>query len=105
MLLRTALQRRPLIGMHADRSAGSGPVSSAQCRQASMSTAAAERRGEGWHRRGRSASSRVPSKVQTRIHTHIAGTAKDWERRAGGEQQCTPSVPKYRSFFFPDKQL
>jgi hypothetical protein len=57
--------------------------------QATMSTAAAERRGEGcqWHER--SASSCVPSKVQTRIHTHTAGTAKDWERRAGGEQHCT----------------
>jgi len=57
--------------------------------QASMSTAAAERRGESWQRHERSASSCVPSEVQTRIHTHTAGTAKDWERRAGGEQHCT----------------
>jgi hypothetical protein len=45
MLVPTALQRRPLIGMHADRSAAPGPVPSAG--QASMSTAAEVKVGSG----------------------------------------------------------
>jgi hypothetical protein len=45
MLVPTALQRRPLIGMHADRSAAPGPVPSAG--QASMSTAAKVKVGSG----------------------------------------------------------